>query len=85
MICLWWVINRIYYQSQMQTEKSQPKGERIMPQMRFTKFLALSIDPRVGISQSASETDVLFFSLSMTLEIIIYHLSFLSFFTFYIA
>ena len=28
-----------------------------MPEMRFTEFPALSIDPRVGISRSASETD----------------------------
>ena len=42
----------------MQTAKSQPEGKRIMPEMRFTEFPALSIDPRVGISWSASETDV---------------------------
>ena len=41
----------------MQTEKSQPKGERIMSETRFTEFPALSVDPRVGISRSASETD----------------------------
>ena len=42
----------------MQTEKSQPEGKRIMPETRFTEFPALSIDARVGISRSASETDV---------------------------
>ena len=42
----------------MQTEKSQPEGKRIMPETRFTEFPALSVDPRVGISRSASETDV---------------------------
>ena len=47
-------INRICHRSLMQTEKSQPDGKRIMPETRFT---ALSIDPRVGISRSASETN----------------------------
>ena len=41
----------------MQTEKSQPEGKRIMQETRFTKLPALSIDLRVGISRSASETD----------------------------
>ena len=46
----------------MQTEKSQPEGKRIMPEMKFTSFLALSVDPRVGISRYALETDdILFF------------------------
>ena len=48
--------NRIYHRSPMQTEKSQPKGQWIMPETRFTEFPALSIDPRVGISWSALET-----------------------------
>ena len=51
-------INRIYRRSPMQTEKSQPEGKRIMPETRFTEFPALSVDPRVGIFRSASETDV---------------------------
>ena len=34
----------------MQTEKSQPEGKRIMPETRFTEFLALSVDPKVEIS-----------------------------------
>ena len=41
----------------MQTEKSQPDGKRIMPETRFTEFLALSVDPRVWLSRSASKTD----------------------------
>ena len=49
--------NRIYYQSQMQTEKSQPEGKWIMPETRFIKFSALSLNLRVGISRSASQTD----------------------------
>ena len=49
--------NRIYHRCLMQTEKSQPEGKRIMPETRFTEFLALSVDPRVGMSQTASETD----------------------------
>ena len=39
------------------TEKSQPEGQRIMSETRFTEFPALSVDPRVGISRSALETD----------------------------
>ena len=70
--------NRIYHRSLMQTHKSQPE-------MRFTKFTALSVDPRVGISWSASETDVWLFFLPMTLKIVIYYPSFLSFLTFYVA
>ena len=42
----------------MQIEKSQPEGKLIMPETRFTEFLVLSNDSRVGISRSASETDV---------------------------
>ena len=41
-----------------QVEKSQPEGKRNMSETRFSKFPALSVDPRVGISRSASETDV---------------------------
>ena len=69
----------------MQTEKSQPEGERIMPETRFTEFPALSVDPRVGISWSASATDVSLFFLPMTLKITNYHSTFLSFLTFYVA
>ena len=50
-------INRIYHWSSMQTEKYQPEGKRIVPETRFTEFPALPVDPRVGISQSASKTD----------------------------
>ena len=43
----------------MQTEKSQTEDQRVMPATRFfTEFPALSVNPRVGISRSASETDV---------------------------
>ena len=42
----------------MQIEKSQPEGEWIMLEMRFTKFPALSINLRVGISLPALEIDV---------------------------
>ena len=41
----------------METRKSKTEGERIMPKMRFTEFLALSVDPGVGSSGSASETN----------------------------
>ena len=50
-------LSRIYHRSSMQTEKSKPEGKRIMPETRFTEFPALSVDPRVGISGSASKTD----------------------------
>ena len=49
--------NIIYHRSSMQTEIPQPEGKRIMPETRFTEFLAISVDPRVGISWSASEID----------------------------
>ena len=39
------LINRVYHQPPMQTEKSQPEGKRIMPETRFTSFPALSVDP----------------------------------------
>ena len=51
-------INRIYHRSLMQTEKSQPESKRIMPETRFTEFPALSVGPRVGISWTASETNL---------------------------
>ena len=41
----------------MQTEKSQTKGKRIMPETRFTKFPVFSVDPRVGVFLSASKTN----------------------------
>ena len=41
----------------MLTEKSQPKGKRIMLETRFTEFPALSVDPGVVTSRAASETD----------------------------
>ena len=50
--------NRICHLSPRQTEKSPPEGKRIMSETRFTELPALSADPRVGISQSASETDM---------------------------
>ena len=45
--------NRIYHRSPMQTEKSEPGREQIMPETRFTSFPSLSVDPRGGISRSA--------------------------------
>ena len=49
--------SRIYHCSRMQIEKSQPEGKRIMPETRFTKFQALSVDLRVWISGSAMKAD----------------------------
>ena len=62
--------NRFFQWSPMQTEKSPPEGKRIMPETRFTEFPALSVDPRVEISRSTSETDVCEFFLPMTLTVI---------------
>ena len=45
----------------MQTEKSQPSGQRIMPETRLVSFLALSVKPRVDISLCASDFDVRFY------------------------
>ena len=55
--------NRICHWSPMQTEKSELEGKWIMPETRFTEFPALSVDPWVGISPSASESDDRVFSL----------------------
>ena len=63
----------------MQTEKSLPEGKRKMPKTRFTEFPALSIDQRVGISWSASETDLIIF---LTYDIKNYYLSFINSFFF---
>ena len=51
-----------------------------MPETSFTSFPALSDGPRVRISRSASETNVRLFFFPITITIIIYHSSFLSFF-----
>ena len=69
----------------MQTEKSQSEGKRIMPETRFTEFLALSVDSKVGVTLSALETDVGLFFFPVTLKMPNYHSSFLSFMTFYFA
>ena len=61
----------------MQTEVSQPEGKRIMPETRFNEFPALSVDLRVGISLSVSETDVWLFFLPVNLKIIKFHSSFI--------
>ena len=45
----------------MQTKKSQPSGQRIMPQTRFIEFPALIVYPLVGISRSVAETDDRFY------------------------
>ena len=42
----------------VRTEKSQLAGKRLMPEMRFTEFPAISVQPRAGISRPAPETDV---------------------------
>ena len=46
----------------MQTEKFQREGKCIMPETRFTEFLALSVDLRVGISCSAWRMMIDYFS-----------------------
>ena len=42
----------------MQIEKSRREGKWIIRETRFTKFPAFSFDPRVGISGTASDTNV---------------------------
>ena len=54
----------------MQTEKSQPEGKQILPEKRFIKLLASSVGLRVGISRSASKTDVWLFFLTYDIKII---------------
>ena len=54
----------------MQTEKSQPEDKRLIPEMRFTEFPALSVDQRVGIFRLALETGV-YFCLTYDIKIII--------------
>ena len=54
--------NRIYHRPPLQTEKSQPEGKRIMPEMRLTEFPALSVYPLVLISRSASRPTFDYFS-----------------------
>ena len=49
--------NRICHWSPMQSKKFQPEGKQIMPETRFTMFPAISVNLRVGMSRSASETD----------------------------
>ena len=52
------MLNKISHQSLMQTEKSQPESKQNSAgEMRVSEFQALSIDPRVGIYWSESETD----------------------------
>ena len=67
----------------MQIEKSQPEGKRIMLETRFTEFPAISVDPRVCSSLSASETNVGLNFLPIQLKIIIYHSSVFFVFFFY--
>ena len=49
--------NRIYHRSPTQGEKCKSKSKQILQETRFTEFPALSVDPRVGISRSATDTD----------------------------
>ena len=50
-------INRISHRSPMQIEKFQPDSKWIISETRFTEFPASFVDPRVGFSRSASESD----------------------------
>ena len=60
----------------MPIKKFQPEGKGIMLETRFTEFPTLSVDPKVGISRSASETNVWLYFLPMTLK---FSKSFISF------
>ena len=73
---------QFYHLSPVQTEKSQ-SGKL---ETTFTESVpALSVDPRVGLPRSASETFAGLFFLPMTSKSVIYHPSFLSFLTSYVA
>ena len=52
-------VYRTYHRYPMQTEKFQPNVKRIMSNTRFTEFPTLSVDPRLVISLSASESESL--------------------------
>ena len=58
----------------MQTEKSQPSGQRIMPEIQKTSFTALSFYPQFRISLSASQTDVRFYLFCYIARVIILHI-----------
>ena len=60
----------------MQTEKSQSDGKRIMPVYRVS---GISVDPRVGISRSASDINDLLFFLPVVGKIVIFKTTFLFF------
>ena len=72
----------ISHRSPVQTERSQPEGQRIMPETRFTAFLAISVGPRVGISRLHRRPIFDYFFSSMTLKIIKYFSILTSFFNF---
>ena len=61
--CFWHNIHKIFHWSPMQTEKSQTNSKRIMPETKFAEFPEFSVNPRVGISRSASATEDRFFFL----------------------
>ena len=69
----------------LRCRRRNPEGKRIMPETRFTEFPVLSVDPRVEISRSASETDDWLFFLPLTLKKFVYHPSFISFLPFYVT
>ena len=54
----------------VQTEKSQPLGQQMMPETGRTSFPALSVYPGVGISNSALGTNVRFY-LSLILTFVV--------------
>ena len=66
-------------------KKIQIEIKREMPETRYTEIPAQSVDPRVRISQSASETIFWLFLFHMTSEILFIIRHFLYFFTFYVA
>ena len=60
----------------MQTEKSQLESKWIILETRFIGFPALSVDPRVGISLSASESNDRCLIIFLTYGIKNYEISF---------
>ena len=50
-------INRIYHRSPKADLEIPTEDQQILLETKFTTFQAVPNDPRVGISQSASETN----------------------------
>ena len=65
--------HRIFHQSQMQTEKSQHEGKQIMPETRFTEFLALPVDRGHRLLSLQRRPMIDYFSLYILLEKLLFY------------